>query len=230
MGGNCLEISKTSPSKSPLSPENGETDAPVPSRTASGRAEIGEWLSEQIQKSERGFQRGLFTEEELRARKQDAFLKAVDRLNKQEISDEERRTSRDALQKIYWLPSTGAIPAGVDVPHRHGLFYVHGSLWPEFPPEEERLNRDFALPVRDGQRKETLFFRLDDRIDSQAANGVPCTEYRGSGRLRGYKTAELSLLVSKANPTSAAVILKLYPDLESPRWEAYFKWSSAGRE
>ena len=225
-----MEFPKASPSKSPPFPENGETDAPVPSRTAGGHAEIEEWLSGQIQKNERCFQRGLLTDQELRARQQNSFLEAVDRLNRQNISDEERRTRRSALQKICGLPSAGVVPAGIEAPHRHGLFYFHFSLWPEFPPEEERLNRDFALPVRDGQREETLFFRLDDRIDTQAANGVPCTEYRGCGKLRGYETAEMSLLVSKANPTSAAVILKLYPDLADPRWEAYFKWSSAVQE
>lgn len=225
-----MKFSKTSPSKSPLSQKNGETDAPALPRTASGHAEIEEWLSKQIQENECCFQRGMLAEENLRVRNQDSFLEALKRLNAQDISAEERRTRGNALRKICGLPPARAVPADLDVPHLSGLFSFRFSLWPEFPPEEERLNRDFTLPVRDGQREEKLFFRLDDRIDSQAADGVPCTEYRGYGRLYGYETAEMSLIVSKANSTAAAVILKLYPDLANPRWEAYFKWSSAGQE
>lgn len=118
----------------------------------------------------------------------------------------------------------------MDIPHSDGLLYLRFPLWPEFPPEEERLNRDFSLPVRDGQKEETLCFRLAGRSAAQTVRGTPCTEYRGYGRLSGYKTAEMSLLISAAEPFSAAVILKLYPDPEDPRWEPYSRWSAAGPE
>lgn len=204
-------------------------DAPAPQRAADGCAEIEEWLSERIQKDKADFRRGLLTEEDLRRCGLSRYEEARRSLGALDVPAEERAAAEGALRSISGLPPVRAVPAGVDAPRSGGLFYVRFPLWPEFPPEEERLNRDFALPVAEGQRAENLCFRLNDRTETQTADGVPCTEYRGYGRLPGYANAEMSLFVAKTDHVSAAVILKLYPDLADPRWDAYFEWSAEPR-
>lgn len=207
-------------------PDSSAPGAPAPGRAADGRAEIGAWLSERIQKNKADFQRGLLTEKDLRSCNLSCYEEARKRLGGLDVPAEERASAERALRCVCGLPPVRVVPAGMDVPQPGGLFYVRFSLWPEFPPEEERLNRDFELPVMEGQRAEKLCFRLNDRTDAQTADGVPCTEYRGYGRLPGYTSAEMSLLVAKTDHVSAAVILKLYPDLADSRWDAYFKWSA----